>query len=61
ANSPAISSSSTVVICTFITTLPDELAITIGESIRVLAEYDDGWALCMNTSGEQGMVPLECL
>ncbi|KAF8197510.1 hypothetical protein BJ912DRAFT_953627 [Pholiota molesta] len=49
------------VVCTFVITLPDELSITIGEKMRVLAEYDDGWALCMKTNGEQGMVPLECL
>ena len=51
----------TTVVSTFITTLPDELAITVGESIRVLAEYDDGWALCLNSRGEQGMIPMECL
>lgn len=56
-----LSPSLSVVVCTFITTLPDELAIGIGEQIRVLAEYDDGWALGMNSSGEQGMIPLECL
>jgi hypothetical protein len=48
-------------VCTFITSLPDELSINVGETIRVLAEYDDGWALCMNTNGQQGMVPMECL
>ncbi|KAF8969630.1 hypothetical protein BDZ97DRAFT_1794343 [Flammula alnicola] len=46
---------------TFITSLPDELSITVGETMRVLAEYDDGWVLCMNMNGEQGMVPLPCL
>ncbi|TCD68459.1 hypothetical protein EIP91_010745 [Steccherinum ochraceum] len=47
--------------CTFIPTLPDELSITTGEMVRVLGEFDDGWALCANTRGEQGVVPLECL
>jgi hypothetical protein len=47
--------------CTFIPSLPDELTISTGETIRVLSEYDDGWALCANRRGEQGMVPLECL
>jgi len=56
-----VSPSSATVICTFIVTLPDELSIKVGEIVRVLAEYDDGWVLCMNTDGEQGMVPLECL
>ncbi|KAH8827505.1 hypothetical protein DL96DRAFT_1251848 [Flagelloscypha sp. PMI_526] len=49
------------VLCTFIPTLPDELNINTGDVVRVLAEYDDGWALCMNANNEQGMVPLECL
>jgi len=47
--------------CTFIPTLPDELSISTGEVVRVLAEFDDGWGLCVNGRGEQGMVPLECL
>jgi len=41
--------------------LPDELSISTGERVRVLAEYDDGWALCSNDRREQGVVPLECL
>lgn len=49
------------VLSTFVPNLPDELRIELDEVIRVLAEYDDGWALCMNSAGEQGMVPLECL
>ncbi|KAG0697008.1 hypothetical protein DFH29DRAFT_175302 [Suillus ampliporus] len=32
----------------FIPTLPDELSVTAGERIRVLAHYDDAWALCGN-------------
>ncbi|KAG6820851.1 hypothetical protein H0H93_010678 [Arthromyces matolae] len=46
---------------TFIPTLPDELTIGIGEMLRILTEYDDGWTLCSNARGEIGMVPLECL
>lgn len=45
----------------FIPTLPDELSVTAGDRIRVLAQYDDAWALCVNGRGEQGMVPQECL
>jgi len=45
----------------FIPSLPDELSITTGEIVRVVSEYDDGWALCKNARGDQGMVPLECL
>jgi hypothetical protein len=57
----ASSGFSALVRCTFIPTLPDELHISSGEKVRVLTEYDDGWALCENAGGEQGMVPLECL
>jgi len=46
---------------TFIPTLPDELSLTMGEILQVVNEYDDGWALCANRMGEQGMVPLDCL
>jgi len=45
---------------TFIPTLPDELAIGVGDTLRILARYDDSWALCLNQRGEKGMVPLEC-
>lgn len=58
---PSPSSTTASVRCTFIPSLPDELSITTGEVVRVVQEYDDGWALCANTRGEQGMVPLECL
>jgi SH3 domain len=46
---------------TFVSQLPDELAITPGETLNIRAEFDDGWALCANSRGKQGMVPLECL
>ena len=49
-----------VVRCVFIPSLPDELSITAGEVITVVTSYDDGWALCANSRGEQGMVPIEC-
>jgi len=57
----AVGSSSAAVVYEFIPTLPDELSITTGEVVRVVSEFDDGWAFCANTRGEQGMVPLECL
>ncbi|KAI9466071.1 hypothetical protein BJY52DRAFT_320842 [Lactarius psammicola] len=46
---------------TFVPQLPDELAIAPGETLYIRTEFDDGWALCANARGEQGMVPLECL
>lgn len=46
---------------TFVPQLPDELAITPGETLYIRTEYDDGWALCVNVQGKQGMVPMECL
>ncbi|KAG7092950.1 hypothetical protein E1B28_009252 [Marasmius oreades] len=47
--------------CTFIPSMSDELPISTGETIGVLQEFDDGWALCVNGFGQQGMVPMECL
>ncbi|KAI0070954.1 hypothetical protein K474DRAFT_1578590, partial [Panus rudis PR-1116 ss-1] len=47
--------------CMFLPSLPDELHITTGEVVRIVGEFDDGWALCANARGEQGVVPLECL
>lgn len=46
---------------TFVPQLPDELAITPGETLYIRTEFDDGWAYCANIRGEEGMVPLECL
>jgi len=46
---------------TFIPSLPDELSISNGEVVAILQEFDDGWALCRNGRGQEGMVPLECL
>jgi len=57
----SLSPYSTTVMCTFIPSLPDELTISIGETLRVLAGYEDGWSLCMNSRGKQGMVPNDCL
>ncbi|GBE90166.1 hypothetical protein SCP_1900150 [Sparassis crispa] len=45
----------------FVPRLPDELSVSAGEMVRMVAEYDDGWARCANMRGEQGVVPLECL
>ncbi|KAJ7706886.1 hypothetical protein B0H17DRAFT_571871 [Mycena rosella] len=61
AAAPAGATPTALVRYEFIPTLPDELSITTGELVRLLAEYDDGWALCANGRGDQGMVPLECL
>jgi len=46
---------------TFVPTMPDELPISSGEAINVVSSYDDGWALCSNAQGMEGVVPLECL
>ena len=58
---PFLSPYSATIVCTFIPSLPDELTIFVGETLRVLAEYEDGWSLCMDCRGVRGMVPNECL
>lgn len=45
----------------FLPDLEDELEIVNGEMLTIMQEFDDGWALCSNSSGVRGMVPLECL
>ncbi|KAJ7085320.1 hypothetical protein C8R44DRAFT_591360, partial [Mycena epipterygia] len=47
--------------CTFMPSLPDELQVSSGELLTVLQEYTDGWLLCQNDKGQQGMVPVRCL
>ncbi|KAJ4310361.1 hypothetical protein N0V84_011009 [Fusarium piperis] len=43
-------------------TLDDELDLKAGDLVRLLHEYDDGWALCIRLDrSRQGVVPRTCL
>ncbi|KAI5463199.1 hypothetical protein BGZ63DRAFT_402537 [Mariannaea sp. PMI_226] len=43
-------------------TLDDELELRAGDLVRLLHEYDDGWALCIRLDrSRQGVVPRTCL
>lgn len=43
-------------------TLDDELDMKAGDLVRLLHEYDDGWALCIRLDrSKQGVVPRTCL
>ncbi|KAM0275938.1 hypothetical protein ACHAQH_007239 [Verticillium albo-atrum] len=43
-------------------TLEDEMGLRAGEVVRLLHEYDDGWALCIRLDrSSQGVVPRTCL
>ncbi|SPQ25542.1 bef9dcb7-8d6e-44a4-89b3-ef6c07518108 [Thermothielavioides terrestris] len=43
-------------------TLDDEMELRAGQLVRLLHEYDDGWALCIRLDrSEQGVVPRTCL
>jgi hypothetical protein len=44
----------------FIPSVLDKLFISTGETMCIVAEYDD-WATCADAHGEQDVVPLECL
>ena len=48
---------------TFTPNLEDELSIITGESVIVVAVYDDGWCKVrkMGAGAEEGVVPYECL
>ncbi|KAF2788946.1 hypothetical protein K505DRAFT_366042 [Melanomma pulvis-pyrius CBS 109.77] len=42
--------------------MQDELELTAGQLVRMLHEYDDGWALCVRMDrSQQGVVPRTCL
>ncbi|TPX14022.1 uncharacterized protein E0L32_000416 [Thyridium curvatum] len=46
----------------FKATLEDEMDLKAGQLIRLLHEYDDGWALCIRLDrSQQGVVPRTCL
>ncbi|KAJ1333075.1 variant SH3 domain-containing protein [Microdochium nivale] len=46
----------------FAPSLEDELDIRAGQLVRMLHEYDDGWALCIKLDrSHQGVVPRTCL
>ncbi|TQV98875.1 hypothetical protein V2A60_007426 [Cordyceps javanica] len=43
-------------------TLEDEMELNAGDLVRLLHEYDDGWALCIRLDrSQQGVVPRTCL
>ncbi|OBZ69182.1 hypothetical protein A0H81_10959 [Grifola frondosa] len=47
---------------TFVPTLADELSIKIGETLRMLEEYEDEWCLVQRLAdGEKGVVPRFCV
>ena len=60
---PAEEQQSMVVTRTFVPNLDDELSIVTGESVRVIAVYDDGWCKVrkLGPGEEEGVVPYECL
>jgi len=50
-----------MVVRTFVPTLSDELPVTLGDVVFIIEAFTDGWASCSNSSGQSGVVPLECL
>lgn len=52
-----------VVMRTFMPGLDDELSLVTGESVNVIAVYDDGWCKVrkLGAGEEEGVVPYECL
>lgn len=42
--------------------MDDELGLRVGQLVRVVHEYDDGWALCVRLDrSQQGVAPRTCL
>lgn len=53
-----------VVTCTFVPSLADELAIKVGETLRLVEEYEDEWCLVQRIGkldAEKGVIPRFCL
>ncbi|KAK6385903.1 uncharacterized protein PV06_07156 [Exophiala oligosperma] len=50
------------VLLDFTPSMDDELELKNGQLVRLLHEYDDGWALCIRLDrSQQGVVPRTCL
>jgi len=48
----------------FFPTLPDELAVNVGEGVQLLDEYTDGWCMIRRVGfmeTETGVIPRCCL
>ncbi|KAF9556012.1 hypothetical protein CPC08DRAFT_599136, partial [Agrocybe pediades] len=48
----------------YIPTLSDELRVQVGDTVRVLQEYQDGWCFAQyvgKADAPKGVVPLVCL
>lgn len=53
-----------MVTCTFVCSLPDELLTKIGETLRLLEEYEDEWCMVQRVGkndAEKGIIPRSCL
>jgi len=53
-------------------TLADEMAVTVGDKVKVIRAFDDGWALVERVSegmgaaaaqgkGTPGLIPIDCM
>ncbi|KAF9053009.1 hypothetical protein BJ165DRAFT_1400371 [Panaeolus papilionaceus] len=52
------------VIATYVPNLPDELEVQVGDTVRVLQQYKDGWCFAQQIGkmdAPRGVVPLICL
>ncbi|EJF63211.1 hypothetical protein DICSQDRAFT_25521, partial [Dichomitus squalens LYAD-421 SS1] len=46
----------------FVPTVHDEIAVDVGDQVRVIRRFDDGWAVVENvTTGVRGLIPIDCL
>jgi len=52
------------VVALFTPNLPDELHVKIGDTVRIIEEYQDGWCFAQflgKRDAPKGVVPLTCL
>ena len=53
-----------VVVCSFSPSLADELAINVGEPLKLIQEYEDEWCLVQRigkNDSERGVIPRFCI
>ncbi|KAH9931649.1 uncharacterized protein BXZ73DRAFT_47143 [Epithele typhae] len=46
----------------FAPSMTDELAVRVGDEVRIVKRFDDGWAIAEHIAhGAQGLIPIDCL
>lgn len=44
----------------FVPNLSDELSVVIGDKVKIIKVFDDGWALVQKMTSK-GLIPIDCM